>query len=423
MDPYRPSEIKAGEEDILTRPAESQPTAPGASWSPVPGPAAEAPSQGAPNPSAEARHFDLDALRAVLMVLGVFVHGAYVYSVGLPWKVNSPEGSVFFTGLVEAIHAFRMPGFFILSGFFAYMILKRYGAARFLHLRLRRLLIPMLSAAVLLNTLEGYFLHLRDTRGGTGFAAYLISPHYARHWIEGAWVGHLWFLIDVVAYSLALAAAMALFARGFLRRDLAAAALRRIPEKGGLLFLLPLANLGFIFIASLSSMFYVKWAGFLQIKEMLEYLPFFAFGVLLHASPSMMREQLRFRKWHLPVLLAAAMARHALSPHKNSALGEAAILYLSLLIAWVTCVLLFAVFKALMNRPRRAVAYFSEASYSIYLFHHVCIVALGTALLAVDWNIYLEFALITGATLAGTLAIHRYLVMRYAPIRFLFNGK
>lgn len=412
MEPKLLLETNTGLADVRTGMADSETAVHGSeSWIPV------------PIPSGTARHFDLDALRAVLMVLGVFVHGAYVYASGLPWKVKSPDGSVFFTELVEAIHTFRMPGFFILSGFFAFMILKRYGIARFLRLRLRRLLIPMLSAAVLLNTVESYFLQLRGGQGEAGFAAYLLSPAYARNWTQGDWVGHLWFLIDVVVYSLALAALMALFARGVLRRDLAAAALRRIPEKGGLLFLLPLVNLGLYFVASLSPLFYVEWAGFLQIKEMLEFLPFFAFGVLLHASPSMMREQLRFRKWHVPALAAAALARHALDSLEGSALREAALLYLSTFIAWVACVLLFAVFKALMNRPRRAVAYFSEASYSIYLFHHLCIVALGTAFLAVDWNIYLEFAVLTGTTLGGTLAIHHFLVMPYAPLRFLFNGR
>src|SRR5690606_25134749 len=244
-----------------------------------------------------ARHFDLDALRAILMVLGVFVHSAYVYAVDLPWKVNSGEASVFFTGLVHVLHTFRMPAFFILSGFFALMILRRRGTGKFLDLRLRRLMVPLLSAAVLLNSLEAYILHLLKAPAAPGDGYYLASAAYYRHWAEGEWVGHLWFLLDVFIYSAGLAAAMALVSAFPGLRKQGAEALRNLSGAAALIFLLPLANLASLAVASVSDLFYVRWGGVVQFKELLEYLPYFAFGVVLYASPRLMGSLLRVRLW------------------------------------------------------------------------------------------------------------------------------
>lgn len=371
----------------------------------------------------DARHFDLDALRAILMALGVIVHSAYVYAVGLPWKVNSPEASSFFTGMVHFLHSFRMPAFFILSGFFALMILKRKGTRRFLEMRLQRLLIPLLSAAILLNSLEAYILYLLRTPPGGGEGSFFASAAFYRHWAEGEWVGHLWFLLDVVVYSAGLAAALAFLYAFPAAKAKAAEAVRGVSGIGGLVFLLPLVNLASLAVASLSPLFYVKWGGVVQLKELLEFLPYFAFGVLLYASPRLMGSLLRVRLWLIPCIAGALFAGSALAPYRTEMWGEAADFYVSAFLAWTICILLLSAFKAILNRPSKPVAYFSEASYSIYLFHHVCVVALGAAFLGLDWNIYVEFSIMAAATLAATLAIHHFLIRRIAPLRFLFNGK
>src|SRR5690606_3242511 len=345
------------------------------------------------------------------------------YAVDLPWKVNSRDASSFFTGLVHALHTFRMPAFFILSGFFAVMILRRRGTGKFLDLRLRRLMVPLLSAAVLLNSLEAYILHLLKAPADPGHGYYLASAAFYRHWAEGEWVGHLWFLLDVFIYSAGLAAVLALVSAFPGLRKKGAGALRNLSGATVLVFLLPLANLTGLAIASVSDLFYVRWGGVVQFKELLEYLPYFAFGAVLYASPRLMGSLLRVRLWLIPCLAAAFFAGRALAPYQSGIGGEAAALYVSGFLAWTSCILLLSLFKVLLNRPSRPVAYFSEASYSIYLFHHVCVVALGAAFLGLEWNIYVEFSIMAAVTLAATMAIHHFLIRRLALLRFLFNGK
>jgi peptidoglycan/LPS O-acetylase OafA/YrhL len=95
------------------------------------------------------RRSDLDALRAVAMLLGLVLHAALAYS-SLPWPVRDvePSSSRPFDVIFFVIHGFRMPLFFLLSGFFAWMLLEQRGLRGFVPHRLRRIVLPLLVGAV-----------------------------------------------------------------------------------------------------------------------------------------------------------------------------------------------------------------------------------------------------------------------------------
>lgn len=103
------------------------------------------------------RYHGLDVARGVLMALGVVLHAANVYAQDQTWLIGDTARHPFFDLLSDAIHVFRMPAFFLLSGFFAAMMLERHPPARFLARRLKRLAVPMIAAGVLLNGLQGFF--------------------------------------------------------------------------------------------------------------------------------------------------------------------------------------------------------------------------------------------------------------------------
>ncbi|MDE0916147.1 MAG: acyltransferase family protein, partial [Planctomycetota bacterium] len=77
-------------------------------------------------PGKAARHHDLDALRALAMLLGIALHGALSF-VPIPWTVQDSQQHEMFGLLFFAIHGFRMPVFFVMSGFFTAMIWRRRG--------------------------------------------------------------------------------------------------------------------------------------------------------------------------------------------------------------------------------------------------------------------------------------------------------
>jgi peptidoglycan/LPS O-acetylase OafA/YrhL len=92
---------------------------------------------------AERRH-DLDALRAIAMLLGIALHAALPYAPGFPWVIRDSQTSDVFALLFLCIHGFRMPLFFLISGFFTAMVWRRKGLRELLRQRAIRIFVPCL---------------------------------------------------------------------------------------------------------------------------------------------------------------------------------------------------------------------------------------------------------------------------------------
>jgi hypothetical protein len=102
-----------------------------------------------PTSPSDRRH-DLDALRASAMMLGIVYHGALSLALGLPWFVQDPSANGAMYVFQSWVHGFRMPLFFIISGFFTAMLWKKRGAGALVSHRFRRVFLPCLVGAVTL---------------------------------------------------------------------------------------------------------------------------------------------------------------------------------------------------------------------------------------------------------------------------------
>ena len=92
------------------------------------------------------RRHDLDALRATAMLLGIGLHGALAY-VPMPdagWPVHDVRQNEVYAIFMAAIHGFRMPLFFLISGFFTAMLWRKRGLAALLKHRFKRIFLPLL---------------------------------------------------------------------------------------------------------------------------------------------------------------------------------------------------------------------------------------------------------------------------------------
>jgi peptidoglycan/LPS O-acetylase OafA/YrhL len=90
------------------------------------------------------RRHDLDALRAFAMLLGIALHAALSFTGG-PWMVQDTGGSNgFLRMLISVVHGFRMPLFFLLSGFFTAMLWQRHGLRALVMHRFKRVFLPLL---------------------------------------------------------------------------------------------------------------------------------------------------------------------------------------------------------------------------------------------------------------------------------------
>jgi acyltransferase-like protein len=88
------------------------------------------------------RYHALDALRAAMMFLGIYLHAVVAYSpLGLwPYKPLLVTSALDYTA--SAIHVFRMPVFYVMAGFFSALLLQRYGVQRAMTNRFWRIVVP-----------------------------------------------------------------------------------------------------------------------------------------------------------------------------------------------------------------------------------------------------------------------------------------
>ena len=113
------------------------------------------------------RRHDLDALRAFAMLLGIALHASLSFAQG-PWLVQDSVKSGWFGLLITAVHGFRMPLFFLLSGFFTAMLWRRRGLKALIHHRFRRVFLPLLLGMVTIGPAMHWIAGLALADGGNG---------------------------------------------------------------------------------------------------------------------------------------------------------------------------------------------------------------------------------------------------------------
>jgi len=89
----------------------------------------------------------LDAVRAFAMLLGIALHAGLSFAT-IPWIVQDSRQNEWFNLFFEAIHGFRMPLFFLVSGFFTAMLWRRRGVRSLLKQRAMRILLPLVLGAL-----------------------------------------------------------------------------------------------------------------------------------------------------------------------------------------------------------------------------------------------------------------------------------
>lgn len=149
------------------------------------------------NPVPAQREYFLDSIRAWLMLLGIPFHISLIYS-GHTWHVNSAEPSWWLTLFNDFIHSFRMQVFFVISGYFSYMLFLRYPLKRWWKVRVERVGIPMLTAIPLLTLPQ--FIMLQYVKGKAD-SWQTLSLYEKYNTLAWELISHLWFLLVLVVLT------------------------------------------------------------------------------------------------------------------------------------------------------------------------------------------------------------------------------
>jgi glucan biosynthesis protein C len=366
---------------------------------------------GAPQALAAVRYHYLDALRAAMMFMGVFVHVSAVGDVR------------FFRLIASASNLFRMGGFFLVSGFFASMLILKYRPGPMVRRRLASVGVPFVVVLVLCNPVALWLMY-NQHNPPIGFVDYQLG-HLVEHPAGPPryWHLHLWFLVALLFYTLCAPAVFGVLTTLARTRAFDWVAATRPRTMAALISFMLLATLvlqsGYLF--ALRPVIETTPANFV-VHATLQCMPFFVVGMALFLDhqrllPAFSRPA--------PVLLAACggllcVAKLGLAAPLASSLGDELV---RSVLGLVIVVNLFALFQRFVNRERPILRYGADSAYSVYLLHYATIYVFAAVLGIGAAARFPDLLLITALTFAATLAVHHLLIRRYRVLAMLFNGK
>lgn len=323
------------------------------------------------------RFHSFDALRAAMMILGVGLHSATAYST-FPdvWWLKDPQTSRFADALLLFIHAFRLPVFFVMAGFFAALLWERRGGLAFIENRMMRLALPFLLGMLAL------FPYLKTASVWSWNAARGPDP-WAKtlEFIQSGRLErslqpmHLWFLEVLLWLCLG-----AVVAAPWLKRlestwfrwamtSWAAPLLFAIPT---LVTLLPM-EFG---ILDTPHSFTIHW------RIQAAYAVFFAIGWGVYLNRTALHAMRRGGWVHIALAVLTTVLTILAIDRQMGARGVRdwpaflTTAATTALTAWLMIIGLIGLFLRYAAKPSEGMRYLSDSAYWLYLFHPPVLVAL-----------------------------------------------
>jgi len=364
------------------------------------------------------REYFLDSIRAWLMLLGIPFHISLIYSSHV-WHVNSAESSWWLTLFNDFIHSFRMQVFFVISGYFSYMLFLRYPLKRWWKVRVERVGIPMLTAIPLLTLPQFIMLQYVKGKADTWHTLSLYEKYNTLAW---ELVSHLWFLLVLVVMT-----TVSLWVFSRMRHRLST-------QSGTLLADITWGKLSVLFLllgiayAALRRTLLIVYSPILSdglfnfvVMQTLFYLPFFVIGALAFVHPKL---KALFTTPSRGCTLGAALAFVAYLLNQRYGSGDAWMYETESVITmvlglWMVNVV-FALGHRLLNFKSARVTYFVNASLFIYLVHHPLTLFFGAYITPHISSNLLGF--IAGLVFVVGIAIVLYEIHLRIPL-LRFSGK
>lgn len=350
------------------------------------------------------RDHGLDAARAAAMLLGVFFHAAISFmATPVGWAARDRSASFGVDVFVFVSHSFRMPLFFLLSGYFSRLLVEKRGIGDFLRQRLARLGLPLLifwpPTAISLFYLWRWGRTLPDQ-----------PPPLVSEWVFFTAPSHLWFIYYLLLIALGAAALARWKAGPWMDRWIRPWTLA------------PLTAVALLPMKALEIETPVSFVPDLRILAF--YALFFVYGWALRRTP----ERVAGFGRRLPLLVVLAIVSFAaLAPlgrrmgtsrslGELHGLGQLALACFS----WSLVSLFLGLFVRFFSAERRWVSWVSDSAYWVYLAHLPLCVLLQVWVAPKPWPGPLKYALVALGTLAACLASYR--VVRTSRLGELLHG-
>ncbi|MBS0523787.1 MAG: acyltransferase family protein [Proteobacteria bacterium] len=365
------------------------------------------------------RYHALDALRAAMMFLGIYLHAvaAYTPDAGWPWKPAELTKTLLWS--ISVVHVFRMPIFYAMAGFFAALLIARYGFRRAAWNRFMRIAVPFVVGWIVIwpivTMLAGsatYGFDLVWAAFTTGYILRYVHPL------------HLWFLeYLIVLYVLgAIAVAGLPLVLSPRKRQLALQAFRAIVRSPWAPLILAVPS----FAAQL--LMPNPWIedppGFIPVFRIVAvYAVPFAFGWLLFLNVDLL-DVLPRRAWlYSGLAVAASVAyRWSYALPVDPAIKFYVIRAVHSVDMWLLILGVAGLFLRYLGDHSAWRRYLCDSSYFLYIAHMPVIIAFQLLLRDVPLPPLAKIFIALGATIAVLLPLYRFAV-RPTFIGAVLNGR
>jgi len=374
------------------------------------------------------RFFALDSLRALMMLLGIYLHGVVGYSAGASdtdWPFKDPHPTAIFDWTIGYIHAFRMPVFYVIAGFFAALLIDRRGARSFLRNRVQRILVPFVVGWTLLFPmvfLLAVYSRVADEPHAWNQACQsILSLEFVRH----RHPLHLWFLEYLLLFYMAQAAAILILPRVLPPRALLVGNsmfrwVVKCPWKPLILAVPMFLVLSMTRYGSVET----PQGFFPAVRILLPYSITFLFGWLLFENIDLLDELQRGALTQVALTFGVVVLIVPIAPwldlHRTPA--RFIVAAATSLLMWLMICGLTGVFLRYLNRPLPRMRYLADSSYWLYLIHMVALMALQILLRPVPWPAALKAWVVLVLAVPVMLLSYHYCV-RPTVIGQILNGR
>ena len=382
------------------------------------------------------RYYGLDALRGGMMMLGILLHGGMFYIVDLPptAPLLTDRNTTYLADFMFTfIHSFRMPAFFVLSGFFTSLLVEKRGVWGTYKNRGARVLLPLLAAVVTVLPLTLFFM--ADAMISARFGTHDIVPSMSKMNVIGREmiakgfpadqpaILHLWFLYYLLFFYLTIP-----LCRWLVRCSLPyEQAIKRFVASPFALVVFGLyttATLwpyrggevmeGFVFLKP-------------HIPSLIYYGSFFILGYVFHYYRDILKTFSSNLHWYALLALVLYPLSMYASHLEYTTVGSTAAIHLLAVIlhalcTWVLIYLFMGCALRFFDFESPWILYTSQSSYWVYLMHMIPVALASWWLMQFDFPAVLKYLIVVGFATVFCFGTYHYFVQK-TWISVFLNGR
>lgn len=357
-----------------------------------------------------------DLLRALAMTWGIFFHGAlpFMETPAPDWPLRDPTyHATLLDFLVWASHRIRMPLFFIMSGYFSYMLLERRGTIEFLKNRLKKIGLPLLLGLLIIIPIV---IEVFTVNKG------LLNPFRLEVLMEIR-PAHLWFLYYLLFFYGIFYIQSKIIRKGTSPYENLKEKIFSLEGLIGLVFLLSFLHFFMIKIENINS----TTSFVLDPLAFIYYYLFFFIGTLLYGIKDLdglFNFDLKsIFKFLLPITIITPLL---LLAFKKGFIAEDFTRMLASFFQAVYCLLGLILCTGFTfknyQKENPAISYLCDSSYWLYLWHVPLVVFFQKITISWDTPAILKWSFTSFASLLVLLVSYEFLV-RYSAIGSFLHGK